>query len=84
MHRRLGVIVGAADFRAITLFGLQLHGRLKTIDVEAQCPVELGRLTVGQFPDEAVVADHLPDDVAVLLFDVALIIALLGAPAADQ
>ena len=84
LHRGLGSIIGPTHFTAVSLFRLKLHGRLKTIDIHPQCPVEFGQLSVRQLPTKAVIADHLPHDVAVLLLDVALIIALLGAPAADQ
>src|SRR6266699_2168305 len=80
LQRGLGLIIGPAHVTAISLFRLKLHGRLETIDIHPQRPVEFGQLSVRQLPTKAVIADYLPHDVAVLLLDVALIIALLGAP----
>jgi len=48
---------------------------LKTIDVQPQCPVELGELPVRQFSDKPIIADHLPHNLPVLLLYVTLIIA---------
>jgi hypothetical protein len=84
LHRGLGTIIGPTYFTAISLFRLKFHGRLKTIDIDPQCPIEFGQLSVCQLPDKTVIADHLPHNVAVLLLNIALIIALLGTPSADR
>jgi hypothetical protein len=84
LHRGLGSIIGPTHATAISLFRLQFHGWLKRIDIHAQGTVEFGQLSVCQLPDKTVIADHLPDNVAVLLLNIALIIALLGTPAADR
>ena len=67
LHRRLGLIIGPAHFAAVSLFRLKLHGRLETIDIHSQRPLEFGQLPVRQLPNKAIVADHLSDNVAVLL-----------------
>ena len=71
------MVVGATHFTALSLFGLQFHGGLKTIHIDPQCPIEFGELPIGQFTNEAVIANDLPDDLPILLFYIALVETLV-------
>jgi hypothetical protein len=46
-----------------------------TIDIDPQRPVELRQLPIGEFSREAIITDHLTDNLPVLLLHVTLIIA---------
>jgi len=59
----------ATDDRVLTLPLPELHRRLEEVDSEAHRPVHLGALPLGGLALEAVVADELPHDDAVLLLD---------------
>src|SRR2546421_8149077 len=76
----LRLIVGPAHLTPFSLLRLQFHGGLKTIDIHPQRPVELRQLSVGEFSREAIIADHLPNNLPVLLLHVTLIIAASWAP----
>ncbi len=84
MHRRLRLIIGAPHFTSLALFRLKLHGGLKTVDVDPQCPVEFGELVIGQLAREEIIANHLPNDLPVLLFHVALIVASSRTPSCES
>ncbi len=83
LHRRLRLIVGPPDFTALSLFRLELHGGLKTVDVDPQRPVEFSELAIGQQALEAIIANHLPHDLPVLLLHVALIVASSRTPSRE-
>src|SRR5260221_479669 len=68
------------DLASFSLLGLELHRGLKAIHIHAQCPVEFRELPVRQFSDKAIIANHLPHNLSVLLLDVTLIIASSWAP----
>src|SRR6266568_961745 len=74
-HRSLRLIIGPSYLAPLSLFRLQLHRGLKTIDIDPQRPVQFGQLSVARFSSEAIIADHLAHNLPVLLFDVALIVA---------
>jgi hypothetical protein len=46
---------------------LELHGRLKAVDIQAQGSVQLGELSIRQFTDKAIIANHLPHNVVVVV-----------------
>ena len=58
LHGRLSLIVGASDLTALSFFRLELHGGLKTVDIDPQRPVEFGELAVGQLAREAIITDE--------------------------
>ncbi len=78
LHRRLCLIVGPVHLVALALFGLELHRRLKAVDIQAQGSVQFGELSVRQFADKAIIADHLPHNLPILLLHITLVIALSG------
>ncbi len=51
----------------LSFFRLEVHGGLKTVDIQAQRTVEFGELSIGEFAHEAIIADHLPDNLPVFL-----------------
>jgi hypothetical protein len=73
LHRRLGLIVGAPHFTALSFFRLEFHGGLKTIHIDPQRPLEFGELSRGEQALEAIRANHLPDNLPVFLLSIALI-----------
>ena len=81
LARRLRRVVAACAARAaVAPLLAQLHRGLEEVHVQPHRPVQLGQLPVGPLALEAVVADELPHDDAVLLLDEALVV-LLGRPA---
>ena len=50
----------------------------------SQRPVEFGKLSVGVFSNQAVIADHLPDNRSIFLFNKALIIFQIRASARER
>jgi hypothetical protein len=50
-----------------------------TIHIDPQRSVEFGQLAIGQLTREAIIANHLPNNLAVFLLDLALIVALARA-----
>src|SRR5215510_14082316 len=79
----LGAIVDAVDPGAVAALGQELFDRLKEIDVQAGQLIDAGELRVGGVRGEAIVADELADDGAVLLLDVSAVVFLPGAAAGE-
>jgi hypothetical protein len=50
-------------------FGDQLHRRLEEVHRQPHRPIQLGQLTIGALAFEAIVADKLPHNQAIFLFD---------------
>ena len=80
MEWRLRLIIGAAHLAAFSLLRLQFHRGLKAVDIQAQRSIQLGELPIGEFPDEAIIADHLTHDLSIFLLYVTLIITVLRTP----
>ena len=78
MHRGLRLIVGTMYFTAFSLLHLEFHRWLEAIHIHAQGPVEFGQLSVREFSRETIIANHLPDNLSILLLHVALIGASSG------
>ena len=79
----MGLIVGASHFTALSFFRLEFHGRLKTIDIDPQRAIEFGELSIGEQALEAIIANHLPDNLPVFLLYIALIIAASRTPSGE-
>ena len=71
------MVVGTPNFTAVSLFGLQFHGGLKTIHIDPQCSIEFGELPIGEFTNEAIIAHHLPHNLPIFLLDIALVETLV-------
>jgi hypothetical protein len=67
----------------LSFFRLEFHGGLKTIHRDPQRPIEFGELSIGEFAHEAIIADHLPDNLPVFLLDIALIVAAPRTPSGE-
>ncbi len=74
LHGCLSLIVGTPHFTPVSLFRCELHGGLKTVDIHAQRPLEFSELTIGEFADEAIIADDLPHDLPIFLLNVTLVV----------
>jgi len=79
-QRGLRRIIAAIDPAPVPSLEHPLERRLEDVDVQAQGAVQLGELGVGHLALEAVVAYDLPDDGAVLLLHVALIVLAISTP----
>jgi len=78
----LRLIIGAVNLASFSLLRLQFHRGLKAVDIQAQRSIQFGELSIGKFPDEAIIADHLTHDLSIFLLDVTLIETRVGdAPA---
>ena len=64
-------------------FGAQLHRRLEEIDVQPHGSIQLGQLAIGTLTFEAVVADELPYNRAIFLFDKAGVVLVADPPAGE-
>src|SRR5260370_6834993 len=84
LHRGLCLIVGPPYFTAFSLLRLQFHRGLKAIDIYPQRPIEFRQLSVGKFSSEAVIADHLADNLPIFLLHIALIVTLARASASKS
>src|SRR5947209_306037 len=60
-------------------FTLQLHRGLKTVDIQAQSPVQLGELPMRSLSREPVIADHLAHHCTVFLLNETLVVTVLRA-----
>lgn len=67
MQWRLSLIIHAAHLLALGNFGLELEGRLITIDHQAQHPVDLAELLIHLYPLKSRTADCLAYHRSVLL-----------------
>jgi len=71
---RFGRIIDLAHLSALVLFHLQLHRRLKPVDVQTQGLIHLAQLSVGSFSFQARIAHDLTHDGSILLLYEVLII----------
>ena len=67
----------------LSFFRLEFHGGLKTIHIDPQRPIEFVELSIGEQALEAVIANHLPDNLPVFLLDIALIVAASRTPSGE-
>ncbi len=81
--RRLDPVVDAVHVGAVPLFGHELLHGLEEVDVQAGEAIDAGELGIGGFGGEAIIADELPDDGAVLLFDMGAVVLLPGPTAGE-
>src|SRR5512144_1467473 len=78
---RLGPIVDPLHAGPVPVLGHELLDRLKEVDVEPREPIDAPELCIGRLRGEAIIADELPHDGAVLLLDVGAVVLLPGAAA---
>jgi hypothetical protein len=83
LQRRLGDIIHPMHPFTLVDFGLELHGGLKAIDHQAECPVNLAELLKRLHPYESHTANRLAYHGSVLLLDMALIVFDPWAPARE-
>jgi len=79
-----GRIVASAEVTAFALLDPQFHRRLEEVHVQPERPIQLSQLPVRGLAFETVIADDLPDDRAILLLDVALVVLLRDPPAGER
>src|SRR5712692_1195211 len=80
---RLSPVVDAVHVGAVALFAHELLHGLEEIDVQAGEAIDAGELGIGGLGGEAIIADELADDGAVLLFDMGAVVLLPGAAAGE-
>src|SRR2546428_3540278 len=80
---RLGPVGDAVHVGAVPLFAHELLHGLEEIDVQAGEAIDAGELGIGGVGGEAIIADELADDGAVLLFDMGAVVLLPGATAGE-
>src|SRR5207244_10244607 len=80
---RLGPVIDTVHVRALSLFGHELLHGLEEVDVQAGEAIDAGELGIGGLGGEAIIADELADDGAVLLFDMGAVVLLPGAAASE-
>src|SRR5713101_5188396 len=80
---RLGPVVDTVHVGAVPLFAHELLYGLEEVDVEAGEAIDAGELGIGGVGGEAIIADELADDGAVLLFDMGAIVLLPGPTAGE-
>jgi hypothetical protein len=78
---RLGAVVDAVGAGALAGLGQELLHGLEEVHVQAGELVDAPELAIGGMGDEAIIADELADDGAVLLLDVGAVVLLPGATA---
>ena len=54
--------------------GAQFHRRLKEVHIQAYRPIQLGQLAIGALTFEAIVANELPNNGTIPLFDKTLVV----------
>ena len=72
----LGPVIHTVHVRAVALFAHELLHGLEEIDVQTGEAIDAGELSRGGFGGEAIIADELADDGAVLLFDMGAVVLL--------
>src|SRR5712691_7410628 len=83
LEGRLRSIGDAAHVGAVPLFAHELLHGLEEVDVQAGEAIDAGELGIGGLGGEAIIADELADDGAVLLFDMGAVVLLPGATAGE-
>src|ERR1044071_1655604 len=73
---RLRPVIHPVHGRAVSLFAHELLHGLEEVDVQAGEAIDTGELGMGGFGGEAIIADELADDGAVLLFDMGAVVLL--------
>lgn len=81
--RRLSAVVDPVDAGAGAVLGHELLHGLEEVDVQAREPIDAGELGIGRLGGEAIIADEVPHDRAVLLLDVGAVVLLPGATAGE-
>ena len=81
--RRLGAVIDAVDPGALPGFRHELFDGLKEVHVQAGELVDASELGIGGLGGEAIIADEVPDDSAVLLLDMGAVVLLPGAAARE-
>ena len=75
----MGNVISLADLAAVTFFVDQLENRLEEVDIEAQVTIDGLQEGQGLAGFVALIADGLAHYRPVLLFDVTLVVLLVGA-----
>jgi hypothetical protein len=77
--RRLGVVKAAVHAGPVTSLTHERLDGLEEVHVQPGELIDAGQLRIGSFGSEAIIADELADDGAVLLLDVGAVVLLPGA-----
>jgi hypothetical protein len=78
---RLGLVKTAVHTGPVASFTDELLDGLEEVHVQPGEVVDAGKLSIGRFGGEAIIADELADDGAVLLLDVGTVVLLPSAAA---
>src|SRR6266851_6552141 len=76
-------VIDAVHVGAVAVLAHELLHGLEEVDVQAGEAIDAGELGIGGFGGEAIIADELADDGAVLLFDMGAVVLLPGATAGE-